>query len=273
MQIMLWRVAHQFLAWAPPAGGTAYGVSLAIAASAAPLNQDAKAYLDSQFVFIREVATSGSLQFVSFLIVCAWLATFLWTGKKAEQSAAPPPPTIERYTSAERTAQAQPLTIELPDAQANSPNLSMMRAKAQEWHQELEAFDATWKQIKDQYDHMCRQFFDNYGKRRSFPRTREPPVPDVAAIVPHLEYTFIQDIPTPPMIVASRSPTLWPQDLGVSSYEIIYDPLANQDFEAIERGNFDRMRKWISDLWTARKMSAAQLERLESQISEMAKSA
>lgn len=76
---MLRRVIHKFTIWGPAAAAPAYGGTLAIAAAAAPVNSDAKAFLDDQISMLRDM--SNSAHFAAWLIglVLLWIAAYLWS--------------------------------------------------------------------------------------------------------------------------------------------------------------------------------------------------
>lgn len=84
---MVWRITHQFLGWFPPSAGAAYLAVLGVAASAAPENPDAGAFLDGQIAMLRALVTAPYFPLSLALVVALWLAAFLWSGQKADATA------------------------------------------------------------------------------------------------------------------------------------------------------------------------------------------
>lgn len=100
---MVWKIIHRFLGWFPPAAGAAYLAVLGVAASAAPENPDAAAFLDGQIAMLRAMVTASHFPLSLALVVAVWLLAFLWSGQKAEAhsrvgvaEAARPAPSEER---------------------------------------------------------------------------------------------------------------------------------------------------------------------------------
>ena len=78
------RFVHRFALWAPPASAAFYGAALGVAATAAPINSDAKIFLNEQISMLRSM--TGSEYFVYWLIglILLWLALVLWSAVRAQ---------------------------------------------------------------------------------------------------------------------------------------------------------------------------------------------
>lgn len=88
---MFKKLLHRFTIWGPPAVGAVYGTALGVTATAAPVNADAKAFIDGQMAWWRAVTNAPSFPIWLVVIVLIWLAAFLWSMEREKQ----PPKAID----------------------------------------------------------------------------------------------------------------------------------------------------------------------------------
>lgn len=80
----MWKMANQFLLWAPMALCSAYVAILGIATQASPTNHDASRFVDKQIYYLGMILSSNLTFFVILFLVIFWVAAFLFSKLKME---------------------------------------------------------------------------------------------------------------------------------------------------------------------------------------------
>jgi hypothetical protein len=139
---MFRRLVNRFFLWAPPSALATYLVILGVAATAAPVNADAKIFLDNQIKMLRAVSNSPYLAAWIFGLLAFWLVVYLWSLEwGAPRGASMDQPTlivwvvekIRRFFTKDLQAQSEPdASLGMEVVRADPPIAPRPRAKGYE---------------------------------------------------------------------------------------------------------------------------------------------